>query len=236
MGPIYESACAVHAVLLMDGGIVAPQSPAPSVVTAPSSNSKGRIFLIGASAIELNDLLALLRGLPSAFGGPLLVAVHSFTDRNEGSPLEALAQATTLVCAYAQDGEEITPGRLYLAQPDRHMLVEGNHLRVVFGPKENRHRPALDPLFRTAAVSAGRRTVAVVLCGLTGTIDDGLVGLCVVKERGGTVVVPRRNGVEPGATTRRDVFRRVFADHEPTPKELPGLLRVLADPGATLTL
>jgi hypothetical protein len=76
----------------------------------------------------------------------------------------------------------------------------------------------------------------VVLCGLTGTIDDGLVGLCLVKECGGTVVVPRRHRVEPGAAARRDVFRRVFADHEPTANELPGLLRALADPGATLTL
>src|SRR5688500_11835173 len=83
-------------------------SVALSVVPAKtSSNSKGRIFLIGASAIELHDLVELLRELPPAFGGPLLVAVHSFADGDGGSPLELLSQAATLKCAYAKDGEEI---------------------------------------------------------------------------------------------------------------------------------
>jgi two-component system chemotaxis response regulator CheB len=77
-------------------------------------------------------------------------------------------------------------GRIYVAPPDRHLLVDGNRVRVVRGPRENLVRPAIDPLFRTAAVSYGNRVVAVVL---SGTRADGSVGADAVSRCGGTVIV-----------------------------------------------
>jgi two-component system chemotaxis response regulator CheB len=86
---------------------------------------------------------------------------------------------------HAVDGEAIEYGRIYIAPPDHHLLVESERVRVVRGPKENRARPAADPLFRSAAWAYGTRVVGVVL---TGALDDGTAGLAAIKQRGGVAV------------------------------------------------
>ncbi len=87
---------------------------------------------------------------------------------------------------YPVDGDPIRPGRIYVAPNDHHMLLERGYIRVAKGPKENRFRPAIDPLFRSAAYMYGPRVIGVVL---TGALDDGTAGLWTIKLRGGTAVV-----------------------------------------------
>ncbi len=84
------------------------------------------------------------------------------------------------------DGHPIHAGHVYIAPPDVHLLVEHGRLRLVRGPKENRHRPAIDPLFRSAAYSYGARVIGVIL---SGNLDDGASGLAAIKERGGISIV-----------------------------------------------
>jgi two-component system, chemotaxis family, protein-glutamate methylesterase/glutaminase len=84
--------------------------------------------------------------------------------------------------AAAKDGERIEPSRVYVASPDLHMLIEPGRVRLTRGPKENRHRPSIDPLFRTAARAYGPRVIGIVLTGL---LDDGAIGLHVIKHEGG---------------------------------------------------
>src|SRR5262249_6904846 len=86
----------------------------------------------------------------------------------------------------ALDGRPIQPGHVYVAPPDLHLLIEPGRMRLSRGPRENRHRPAIDPLFRTASRAYGPRVIGIVL---TGMLDDGALGLDLVKQRGGITIV-----------------------------------------------
>jgi two-component system, chemotaxis family, protein-glutamate methylesterase/glutaminase len=97
-----------------------------------------------------------------------------------------LNKAGPLQAVHPQDGDRIEQGRIYVAPNDHHMLLEKGYIRVTKGPKENRFRPAVDPLFRSAAYVYGPRTIGVVL---TGALDDGTAGLWTIKLRGGTAIV-----------------------------------------------
>src|SRR5439155_5684183 len=97
-----------------------------------------------------------------------------------------LTRAGALAAVHAADGESIVPSRIYIAPPDHHLLIMRGHVRLVRGPKENGNRPAVDPMFRSAAIAYGPRVVGVVL---TGNLDDGTAGLAAVKRRGGLAIV-----------------------------------------------
>jgi two-component system chemotaxis response regulator CheB len=97
-----------------------------------------------------------------------------------------LARAGQLPALQPTDGLAITHGQFYVAPPNQHMLLERGRICVVHGPRENRHRPAIDPLFRSAARSYGARVTGVIL---TGTLDDGTAGLLAVKQCGGVAIV-----------------------------------------------
>jgi two-component system chemotaxis response regulator CheB len=182
------------------------------------------VIAVGAGGMELGALADLLAALPADFPATVLVALHSVSPGWSAAALRILGERSLLPCAFARDQEQLTAGRVLLGPIDRHLLVQGNRVRVVFGPKENGHRPALDPLFRTAAHDWGTRAIGVALGGLSGEITDGLGGLWKMKESGGTVVVPHAAGAELVATDSSAVFQRVSADYTPTPGELPSLL------------
>lgn len=143
------------------------------------------LIVIGASAGGIEALQNLLGPLPSDLPAAILVVLH--TSGRSGSLLpQILGRATLLKTSHPEDGTRIQHGHVYIAPPDFHMIVQGNHIRVLQGPRENLNRPAIDPLFRSAAVSAGRRVIAAVL---TGMLDDGTSGLMVVKAHGGVPIV-----------------------------------------------
>jgi two-component system chemotaxis response regulator CheB len=99
---------------------------------------------------------------------------------------QILARRTPLQVAAARDGEPIERGRVYVAPPDYHMLIGEGRVRLTRGPRENGHRPAVDPLFRSAARAYGQRVIGLVL---SGALDDGAAGLKMVSDNGGTAVV-----------------------------------------------
>ena len=97
-----------------------------------------------------------------------------------------MSRSGPLAASHPEVGEEIRQGHIYIAPPDYHMLIEQGRIKLSHGPKENLHRPAIDPLFRSAACSYGPRVVGVIL---TGALDDGTAGLMAIKRRGGVAIV-----------------------------------------------
>ena len=146
---------------------------------------KHDIIVIGASAGGIEALIELFSVLPQDLPAAVFVVCH-LSPQSEGVLPAALSRNGNLRAVNATDREQIIPGRVYVAPPDHHLLVEPGFVRVTQGPKENRFRPAIDPLFRSAAYAYGPRVIGVVL---TGALDDGTAGLWAIKERGGLAIV-----------------------------------------------
>ncbi len=143
------------------------------------------IILIGASAGGVQTLAELARHLPGDLPAAVFIVLH-LAPYSPSSMPAILSRAGALPAAHPRDGEPIVPGRIYIAPPDHHLLIEPERVRISRGPTENGHRPAVDVLFRTGAEVYGPRVVGVVL---TGNLDDGTVGLAIVKKHRGVAVV-----------------------------------------------
>src|SRR4029078_1878243 len=123
--------------------------------------------------------------LPADFPAAICVVMHT-APQSPGVLHEILTRAGTLHAVSPTDGDALVPGRVYVAPPDYHLLLEPGRVRVTKGPRENLFRPAIDPLFRSAAQVYGPAAIGVVL---SGNLDDGTAGLWAIKRLGGTAVV-----------------------------------------------
>lgn len=181
------------------------------------------IICIGASAGGVEVLIELVRQLPADLPAAVFVVVH--VSANSPTVLPAvLNRVGKLPASHATDDEPIRRGRIYVARPDFHLLVKDGRLRLGRGPKENSTRPAVDPLFRSAARAYGRRVVGVIL---SGTLDDGTVGLSVVKlARGCAIVQDPETALFPGMP--RSAIENVKVDYVVPPGEIVDLLTRLA--------
>jgi two-component system, chemotaxis family, protein-glutamate methylesterase/glutaminase len=143
------------------------------------------IVVIGFSAGGIDPLCQLVADLPRDFPASLFV-VHHFPPQSVSALPNIVNRAGSLRASQPVDGEAIAPGRIYIGRPDQHMLIRDGHIRLTRGPREHGHRPAIDPLFRTAARSHGSRVIGVIL---SGTLDDGTAGLLAIKDAGGLALV-----------------------------------------------
>jgi two-component system chemotaxis response regulator CheB len=143
------------------------------------------IIVIGTSAGGIEALTQLFQELPQDLPAAVFVVCH-ISPESPGVLPRIISRHSQLPAVNAFDNDPIEPGRVYVAPPDHHLLLEEGFVRVTQGPKENRFRPAVDPLFRSAAYIYGPRVIGVVL---TGNLDDGTAGLWAIKERGGLAVV-----------------------------------------------
>ena len=144
------------------------------------------VVVIGASAGGIDALKLIAEKLPADLAAPVLVVMHVSPD-SPGYLPEILAGCGPLPAANARSGDILRNGMIYVAPPDRHLLVESNgRIRTPRGPRENRSRPAIDPLFRSVALGFGSRGIGVILSGM---LDDGATGLRGIKLCGGTTIV-----------------------------------------------
>ncbi len=176
-----------------------------------------RLIVVGTSTGGVQALRTLVAGLPADLPAALLVVMH--IDGHASYLPEILARHSHLPVRHARDGETIEAG-VYVAPPDCHLLVHGDQLRLVHGPKEHFTRPAVDPLFRSAASEHGRRVIGVVL---TGNLNDGTLGLRHIKQCGGmTVVQDPQDAEAPGMPM--SAWRNVDVDSCVPLERMPQLL------------
>jgi two-component system chemotaxis response regulator CheB len=145
----------------------------------------GSVVALGASAGGVEALTRIVSDLPGDLGAPVLVVLHTAPAERSYLP-EILARAGILPAEKARDGTALEPNHIYVAPPDHHLIVVDGTLRVVRGPHENGHRPAIDPLFRSAALAYREGAIGVVL---SGALDDGAAGSAAISHLGGSVLV-----------------------------------------------
>jgi two-component system, chemotaxis family, protein-glutamate methylesterase/glutaminase len=143
------------------------------------------IFVIGASAGGVETLIKLVERLPEDLPAAVFIVVHIKAAAKSYLP-KILSKAGRLPAFHPSDGEEIKPGRIYIAPPNQHLVLSRERIFLTSGPKEHGHRPAIDPLFHSAALNYGPRVVGIVLSGMLG---DGSAGLFSIKSSGGLAVV-----------------------------------------------
>jgi len=150
----------------------------------PPTKPSRDIVVIGGSAGALDAMVRIAAGLPGNYAGSLFVVSH--IGRNPSQLPELLTEAGPLPAHHARHEEEILPGRIYVAPPDRHLLLADGRVLLSGLPREHFTRPAIDPLFRTAARAYRRRVVGIVL---SGTGSDGAIGLNEIRKAGGIALV-----------------------------------------------
>jgi two-component system chemotaxis response regulator CheB len=186
------------------------------------------IIAIGASSGGLDALRALVADLPKDLPAAVFIVLHVGV-RSHLS--EILGRLAALPLVTAQSGARFRRGNIYVAGPGKHLLIHDGHILLRRGPRENMARPAIDPLFRTAAATCGGRVIGVVL---SGALNDGTAGLAAIKRCGGLAVVQ-----DPSDASVPDMpesaLRHVAVDHVAPVREMGALLQRLsrAPAGAT---
>jgi two-component system chemotaxis response regulator CheB len=182
------------------------------------------VIVIGASAGGVEALRKLFRDLPPDLPASIFVVLH-LSPLNPSMLPQILQKGTVLPVTQPEGGESIEPGVVYVAPPNRHLVVEDGTVQLTTAPRENRHRPAVDPLFRSAALFYGPRVIGVIL---SGSLDDGTAGLWEIKRRGGIAVVQDpKEAIHSGMPC--SALANVEVDHVVRLSEMAELRKSLCD-------
>jgi two-component system chemotaxis response regulator CheB len=147
----------------------------------------GKVIVVGTSAGGLNAVKILISQLRADFQAPILVVQHISGDASGNVLLDALKEQNTIKCEHAVNGTLLKDGHLYLAPSDHHLMIDDDErILITKGAQENRSRPAIDPLFRSAAVVFGNKVIGILL---TGYLDDGTAGMIAINRCGGICIV-----------------------------------------------
>jgi len=149
------------------------------------ANNSSRVVVVGSSAGGMEALTRLVAQLPANFPAPVFIVNHMGASTTGKPLIDVLNSAGSVKCSHAEDGEAFKRGRVYLAPSDQHTLVVKGKMLVTKGARENRYRPAIDPLFRSAAVAYGKGVIGIIL---TGDLDDGTSGMMAIKRCGGVCI------------------------------------------------
>jgi two-component system, chemotaxis family, protein-glutamate methylesterase/glutaminase len=183
------------------------------------------IIVIGASAGGISAVAKVVEGLSNDINAAVLVVLHLSRSSNAGNIVRMFQKHTKLVCMVAEDNTVIRKGHLYLAPADHHLMITGERMRVKQGPVENKYRPSIDVLFRSAAVHFGNRVIGIIL---TGMLEDGTSGMSAIQRCGGICIVQDPAEAEY-ADMPRSVLNLLRVDHQAVLAEMPGIIYRLMD-------
>lgn len=195
-----------------------PFTPGISIMSARHT-VKRDLIVIGASAGGVEAMKVLLKGLPADLPATILIVIHT-APSSECSLPDVFRSSSALPISSPDGNVFLNRGHVYVALPDRHLLIEDSQAAALMGPKENRHRPSIDVLFRSAARQFGARVIGVVLTGL---LDDGTAGMWEIKRRGGATVVQDPADAQYPQMPR-SVLEHVDVDYSRPLKEISPLL------------
>lgn len=173
---------------------------------AMTAGTAPQVIVIGGSAGSLTPIKRILSALPTEIAAAVFVVMHIGTDSRLP---EVLRRSTPLPVSYPADGESFVAGRVYVALPDYHMMLDPDRVLVRRGPLENRVRPSVDALFRSAAYLHGERVAGVML---SGCLHDGSAGLWAIKHRGGLAIAQRPDDAE-FSSMPESAIEHVQVDH-----------------------
>ena len=210
--------CLVSARTDTNNGTILQKSPTRDVV------------VIGGSAGSLPALRRIFESIPHDLTSAIFIVRH-FPSRDQSGLLDILNRTAPMSVKIAEDGEIIQQATVYLAVPDRHLLVKRETVHLVRGPLENRFRPAVDPLFRSAAVAHGPRVIGIVL---SGALDDGTSGLAAIKSCGGIAIAQHPEEAKYPSMPQ-SALRHVSVDHVIASRDIGPLLAQLSREHVDLT-
>jgi two-component system chemotaxis response regulator CheB len=181
------------------------------------------IVVVGASAGGVEALSRMAASLPEDLRAALLVVLHLSSDGTSLLP-SILSRQGPLPATHARSGERVQYGRIYVAPPNRHLMLHDGLVRLSLGARENGHRPAVDTLFRSAARAAGPAAIGVIL---SGALDDGTAGLAAIRTWGGVAVAQEpEDALYPAMP--KSVIEQVGVDHVVPAAEMGELLSALS--------
>lgn len=181
------------------------------------------LIVIGASAGGIKAIVKVIEGLPLPINAAILIVLHVSRNSSADNLISIFQRHTALKCNVASNKRTIEAGNIYLAPPENHLLVSGGLMLLNQGPEENKHRPSIDALFRSAAVHFGNKVIGIVL---TGMLNDGTSGMYAIKSCGGRCMVQNPSKAE-FADMPLNVLRKIEVDHMADLEEMPGLINDL---------
>lgn len=183
------------------------------------------IIVIGASAGGIAAIKKLLTELDTNLDASIFIVQHLSRDSNALALAEIFQKQTAFLCNVAVDGMPINSGNLYLAPADKHLMLENDRVIVTSGAKENKYRPSIDVLFRSAAVNYGNRVIGIIL---TGMLEDGTSGMSAIKRCGGICIVQNPNSSE-FFSMPQSVINNVAIDYTAELSEIPRRIYEIAN-------
>jgi two-component system chemotaxis response regulator CheB len=190
-------------------------------------NQVRNLIVIGASAGGIKAIVKVIEGLTQTLDAAIMIVLHVSRKSSADNIVEIFQRHTTLKCNVAFDKMTIEEGNIYLAPPENHLLVSDGVMLLNKGPEENRHRPSIDALFRSAAVHHGNKVIGIVL---TGMLDDGTSGMYAIKSCGGRCLVQNPSDAEY-ADMPLNVLRKIEVDYMADLEQIPNLIKdILSNP------